>query len=349
MDDQSLDSTTSSDGDAAAGVSTASGAADAAASTPTDEQHDWANKFCGIDTRAASAAGSDGGAAAATAGGGGSDAAAGSSGDAGGAGSGGGATAAGDGDAGAGGGGETGGVLATLAGAAGGIADMARDAVRAGGDALASAVQAAPPGAAVDAAGAPAPAPVLEAIEDAAVSGIKTIAKAAPVVATGVALGPFLVAGAVGAAILTWSTDAGAAWDGQTNPETGKPFTSQEEWDAYQAHRKQQQQSGGNCDGLFKSIADQLKLLEQLREEAAEDKQHLWELEQNGERGPDGTTWSGHKQAYDQQRKELAERIKRWEGQCPGMQLTPGQQEELEMARDYAGNDKFPDKPEYAK
>jgi hypothetical protein len=112
-----------------------------------------------------------------------------------------------------------------------------------------------------------------------------------------------------------------------------------------------QQQGGGNCDGLFKSVADQLKLLEQLREEAAEDKQHLWELEQKGECGPDGTTWSGHKQAYDGQRQTLAERIKEWEGQCPGMQLTPDQQEELEMARDYADpdNDKFPDRPEYAK
>jgi hypothetical protein len=315
----------------------------------SDEQHAWTSAFCQIDTHGGSAANSDDGAAAA----GNGDAGAGGSAKAGDAGSDGTASAAAAGGENGGAADGTGGFLGTLANAAGSVVDAASDALHAGSDALSSAVQAVPTGAAADAAAAPAPAPtsspgVLEEIEDAAVSGIRTIAKAAPAVAGGVALGPLLVAGAVGAAIMTWATDAGAAWDGETNPETGKPFGSQEEWDAYQAHRKQQQ-SGGNCDGLFKSVTDQLKLLEQLLEEAAADKQHLWELEQEGKRGPDGTTWSGHKRSYDKERKELAERIKRWEGQCPGMQLTPDQQEELEMAHDYADNDKFPDKPEYAK
>jgi hypothetical protein len=109
------------------------------------------------------------------------------------------------------------------------VADTASGAVPAVSDVPASAVQAA----------APAPDPgIVEEAEEAAVSGVRTIVRVAPEVAEGVAIAavaPIAVGVAVGAAILLWSSDAGAAWDGQTNPETGKPYTSQEEYDRVQA------------------------------------------------------------------------------------------------------------------
>jgi hypothetical protein len=51
--------------------------------------------------------------------------------------------------------------------------------------------------------------------------------------------------------------------------------------------------TGGDCDSLLQSIIDQLKLLEQLFEEATTDDKKLWRREQDGETDPSGTTWSG--------------------------------------------------------
>jgi hypothetical protein len=120
-------------------------------------------------------------------------------------------------------------------------ADTASAAVPAVSDTPPSAEQAA----------APLPDPgILEEVEEAVVSGVRTIASAAPEVAEAAettakvvavatvapfALGAIAVGAAVGAAVLLWSSDAGAAWDGQINPETGKPYTSQEEYDRVQA------------------------------------------------------------------------------------------------------------------
>ena len=106
--------------------------------------------------------------------------------------------------------------------------------------------------------------------------------------------------------------------------------------------------TGGDCNSRLQSIIDQLKLLEQLFEEATTDARGLWKKEQKGEIDPSGTTWSGHKKSYEKARKELQDRIKDWEDQCPGMNLDADQREELEMAHDYAKKD-FPEKPEYAK
>jgi hypothetical protein len=52
-----------------------------------------------------------------------------------------------------------------------------------------------------------------------------------------------------------------------------------------------------------------------------------------------------NKTSYEKERKNLQDRIK---DKCAGMNLDANQQEELEMAHDYAKKD-FPEKPEYAK
>jgi hypothetical protein len=51
MDDQTVDDSTTSDASATTNASTSG---DAASTTLTDEHHDWASNFCGIDTRASS-------------------------------------------------------------------------------------------------------------------------------------------------------------------------------------------------------------------------------------------------------------------------------------------------------
>jgi len=96
----------------------------------------------------------------------------------------------------------------------------------------------------------PLPSPgIIEGIEEAVESGVRVIAEAAPeiletaetvveVAAVATVAPAVLVAAGVGAAVFLWSNDAGAVWDGQTNPETGRPFTSQEEWDRYQASKR---------------------------------------------------------------------------------------------------------------
>jgi hypothetical protein len=89
---------------------------------------------------------------------------------------------------------------------------------------------------------------LLEEVEDAAVSTVRVIARAAPeieevgVAAAVVAAAPAIAVGVLaGAVVLTWASDAGAKWDGATNPETGKPFTSQEEYDRYRASQRDKQ------------------------------------------------------------------------------------------------------------
>jgi hypothetical protein len=51
MDDQTVDDGTTSEASATTNASTTT---DASSTTPTDEHHDWASNFCGIDTRASS-------------------------------------------------------------------------------------------------------------------------------------------------------------------------------------------------------------------------------------------------------------------------------------------------------
>jgi hypothetical protein len=304
-------------------VSGAAPDGDGSGAGPTDEQHRWASEFCGIDTTAPQADSSE--------------------------------VATFDGrDRG------SDGLVDTLSNVASSVADTVGDAVsrtvQAAGNAVIGAGQAVQNGAAVDAVGGAAPAPsspgIDEGAEELAQSGFRKVVKAAPEVLEAAApllLGPLGVGLAVGAAVLLWSSDAGAAWDGQTNPETGKPYTSEEEWKAVRERRaKQQSGPDGDCNGRFQGVIDQLKLLEQLFEEATTDERRLWEKEQKGIPDDSGTTWSGHKKSYEGQRDELRRRIADWENNCKDMTLDENQKKELEMAKDYSQKD-FPGKPEYAK
>lgn len=189
------------------------------------------------------------------------------------------------------------------------VEDTASTVVQAVSDAPPPVMQAAPAAAASEAQGAgdaeaptlptaaiasmPAPssAPgLLEEAEEAVVSGVRAVVRAAPevveatetavevgvvaTVAPGLALGAIAVGGAAFAATMLWSNTSIPAWEGKKNPDTGQDFTSQEEYDRYQASlrdkRKNAQplpppvpgvdyddpdrQPNASCDSMFPGI-----------------------------------------------------------------------------------------------
>jgi hypothetical protein len=84
--------------------------------------------------------------------------------------------------------------------------------------------------------------PVSGVFEKAAENAGKVIVGAAE----GVALGAAAVGAAVGAAILTWSTSTAPPWMDEINPETGKPYASEDEWKAVKARRAQASSQSGS-------------------------------------------------------------------------------------------------------
>jgi hypothetical protein len=101
--------------------------------------------------------------------------------------------------------------------------------------------------------GAPSPAPpdpgLLEEVEEAAKSGVRAIGRlggeavetaeeAAVAVGEGVAAGAVAVGAAVGAAILLWSTPTAPPWMDEINPETGKSYASEEEYNRVKASKR---------------------------------------------------------------------------------------------------------------
>jgi hypothetical protein len=153
----------------------------------------------------------------------------------------------------------------------------------------------------------PAPTPaepgLLEEAEEAVVSGVRAVVRAAPEIeeageaAVAAAAVPVIAVGVLaGAAVLTWASDAGPVWDGKTNPDTGKQFTSQEEYDRYKASHGSGQQSpqaldrhdeetyaegvlkepprladgGFNCDPIIEAINGLIKALRERYDAMAE-------------------------------------------------------------------------------
>jgi hypothetical protein len=343
----------------------------------TDDHHEWASKFCGIDTRASAPAPSaDDAGAAQSADSPPSQAA-------------------------------PGGMLSSISDAVGSAGTAVSDATSSVVSSAETAVQqtysaaakvvsgttsdqgasdtsnssaiAAP--AALASVPAPVSAPgIVGEIEEAAESGVREVVQAAPEIAEGVgegaeiataviaapALGAVAIGGAALAAVMLWSSDGDAAWDGMTNPDTGKPFTSQQEYDQWKAGSKGKHpqnpivtpvpeqapdadnhgnlNSGGDCDGKFRSIVDQRKALEDLYQEALDDVQDLYGIEKLKHAGNPKTSWTGHKNSFESQRTELNSRINTWELNCKEMQLTDAQREDLKKSKEWADKE-FPDKP----